>query len=349
MASVTNDLTMGAFGSDDLTHNFVGPVDVEVSMNCWKCGGAVDAKAMFCMHCGAALHAQPPGVQATAPQIQPPTHVPAPDIPSRRNWLVPAIIGALAILAVGLGLNMAGILKFGGSQSGSGLQAGRDHDPNAGLAATGEEKNDPGLVATGSPERPITPSVDQAKRMPDEIRRYLEHVERTERRREEISFKILGVMSKYLVELKTMGGMGGLLSGDESRESPEGGDLEPSRMTGEEFEKVRQDWLALTNDFNSVKPPSECVSLRNSYDQALRETASMTLDLIEVLNMASSDPSGALTKAQSMQGKSGDRIDVAAEESDRKVGEICEKYETRKWFAIKKDIGNGGILKGMGF
>jgi len=50
-----------------------------------------------------------------------------------------------------------------------------------------------------------------------------------------------------------------------------------------------------------------------------------------------------------MKGESAEGIDAAGAKTDRLVGEICDKYKTKKWFSIDKDIGAGGALAVPGF
>lgn len=72
--------------------------------------------------------------------------------------------------------------------------------------------------------------------------------------------------------------------------------------------------------------------------------------LSDASNKASEDPTQSLEILTSMLGTSGGRIDNAAVATDRKVAEVCNKYQVRKWFDIAADVGGGimGRLGGLG-
>ncbi|MEA2552890.1 MAG: hypothetical protein QOJ65_1066, partial [Fimbriimonadaceae bacterium] len=53
----------------------------------------------------------------------------------------------------------------------------------------------------------------------------------------------------------------------------------------------------------------------------------------------------ALEKAYTAQGTSGEGIDAKFAASDELLSQICDHYDTRKWFSISQDLGGGALIK----
>src|SRR6185312_14399590 len=90
------------------------------------------------------------------------------------------------------------------------------------------------------------------------------------------------------------------------------------------------------------KAPAECVPIKDAYDQALSETAAQMGDIADHL------AAGDIDKLLKMEGKSAGGIDSSGEKTDRLVGEICSKYNKRRWFSIASDIKSSPLF-GSGF
>jgi hypothetical protein len=134
----------------------------------------------------------------------------------------------------------------------------------------------------------------------------------------------------------------GLLNPDSEAE-----DSSPSDTARASFDQLRPDWAQLVADFQSKAPPAECKPMADDYLRAISEIPGMNSDLAAVLEGASTDPAKALEAAMNLQNKSGGVIDRYLGETDGKVADICRKYETRKWFSIKSDVG-GGLMGKFG-
>ena len=284
------------------------------------------------MHCGQVLArpaAGPAGAFSAAP-------IPSPNAEAKKKAWVFALIGALAVLALFGGLFASGALRFGAKQ-----------EPLAVLPATGKAPP-PALAATGKASPPQLQAQGTKVYMPDDVRAWLEHLERIEKRRMDMSHLQVAKAMEMLVALQaggTLPMLQGLLdeaAGGEEMKSPG-----PVKETMDSAQNIRNSWQQLTADFNSVQPPAECIPIRNEYDVTLRETGAMIGDIIGAVEGASENRDGALAALMRMRGKS-TGIDKSAIKSDDLVQGICDKYETRKWFKITADVG-GGLLSRGGF
>lgn len=281
------------------------------------------------MHCGQVL-ARPAG----APSAGFATAAAKADA-QKKAWVF-ALIGAMAILALFGGLFASGALRFGARQ-----------EPIAVLPATGKS-SPPSLAATGQSSPPQLQAQGQKVYMPDDVRRWLEHLERIERIRMDMSAEQVGQAMEMLVALQA-GGTLPMLQGllDEASGGEEVKVPGPVQSTMESAQNIRGKWQKLTVDFNGLQPPAECVPIRNEYDVALRETGAMIGDIVAAVEGSSENRDGALAALMKMRGKS-TGIDKSAVKTDDLVQRICDKYETRKWFKITADVG-GGLLSRGGF
>lgn len=280
------------------------------------------------MHCGqllaAAAPAVPSGMPAAAPALS----------PKRSAW--PAVVaGAVAFALLVFALNEAGVLKLGG----------RIFTPAA-LQAEGAMSTPGTLQAQGSTGPPTLPVEASHRVMPDDVRRWLEHLERIEKRRVSMSETHLAQAMGMMVALQAGGSiesLQSLLQGEVEGAPPT---PSPVETTTRDIDAMRVEWNALTDDFNSVSPPQECLPIRNAYDQVVRETGAMIMDILDTVGQAEQDRTSALAKLMGMQGRSESRIGEPASKTDRLIQEVCDKYDTRKWFSVTRDVGGGGLLKG---
>lgn len=319
-------------------------------MNCPKCGKPSVAGAAFCMHCGqrfapatpvmAPAQGQVPMMQGAAPAF------PNPNINSKKTTWV-AIGTALAmILAIFFGLKASGILQFGAKNPKlESLKAEGNLSNQELLKAEGQDPSIPLLRAEGSQAPPLLNQSAQRTEMPADIRRWLEHLEAIEKRKNDLSMKQLSQMAVLAQTLKVLGG-GGMGTWNEE-EVGFGGDTGPSETTKSSFDAMRPEWNQLIQDFHSYPPPAECKPIADDYSRAISEIPGMNSDLADILAGVSNDPAAALEKVMKIQNTSSGVIDKYLGASDLKVGDICRKYETRKWFDIKTDVG-GGLMGKFG-
>lgn len=189
-----------------------------------------------------------------------------------------------------------------------------------------------------------------ADKMPQDVRDWLLHLERTESERNRMTKAQMGQALAVLFG-STRSTYEDLLK-DIDGEDAGGQDLQNPELNNQ-FAKaapqMRAGWRDLTTYFNSKQPPAECIPIKNAYEQCLAETGSMMVDLIGAIE-SSRDPDAdfdaLLKKVSGMQGTSETKIDQYGLQTDEMVGQICHKYDTWKWFSISGDIGGG--LAGLG-
>jgi hypothetical protein len=291
-------------------------------MQCPRCGKAIANGAAFCPHCGQFLAAPAYGGVALA-------------VPSaKKNTTAWAIAGTLlAVLILFFGLKAAGILQFGTKVAGDSLANKGQPAPDS-LAQRAAP--DPAALEQQGTKGPG---------MPDDVRKYLEHVERIEKKKNELAARMIAEMQVFKDKLGTFGGAEGLMNHDEDL----GGDgQKPDKETKDTFGDVKSRWEDLVNEFKSVPPPKPCVDLRDDYYRALSAIPGFAGDLSDVLNDLGTDPAGALQKVKGMQDTSSNSIDRYFGQSDTDVSTICNEYSTQKWFTISKDVGGGGLSMGGG-
>ena len=242
-------------------------------------------------------------------------------------------IACLAALII-LGLFVMNMLQKTGQES-----------PGNFLGKQGKEPP-PILQKTGETAPVLADHAQAAKKMPPEILRWLEHLERIERKRGKLAseglagFMVLAQSAQFGTDLK---GLEGLASGDPEANMPQSAADTLNHSSAE----TKSQWLALHREFDSLPPPPECQTIADSYAHALDETGAMITDVMDQLNVAKDDPQKALQSLYGMKNQS-TAIDQYGNETDRKVGDICDKYDTRKWFSISSDFGNSSILGSLG-
>lgn len=290
------------------------------------------------MHCGGALAAPASGMPGGAASNA--TFAPAAFASeaqrqkrSMRRLLALAVIGSLA--AAYIGLRASGVLGIGATAP----------EENT-LQAQGSVDTPAILRAEGAAPAPFLQKPGERLVMPPEIREWLEHLRRTEERRMRLAEDQMGELMVSLTLLQggdPLSNLGDLLDPD----APTYPEQDPPSLkrTAEDAQKHSRAWAELTRFFNSVPPPAECVPIRNEYDQVVRETGLMMTDIIGVVQGSSSSPQTALSSLMRMRGRSEERIDQPAIRTDSLVQELCDKYNTRKWFDVKGDVGGGMLGK----
>ncbi|MCB8932962.1 MAG: PepSY-associated TM helix domain-containing protein [Fimbriimonadaceae bacterium] len=303
-------------------------------MVCPHCGQAVNGQGRFCMHCGGALG-------APASNSPPPSGGGAPSFGAEAarqkrsmRWIAAlAIVGSLA--AAYIGLRASGALRIGAST------------PEAPTLEAQGSVQAPAILRTeGTTPPPALNKPGERIVMPPEIRDWLEHLRRTEEKRMRLAED---QMAELMVSLTLLQGgdpltnLGDLLDPD----APTYPEQDPPsvKRTTEDAQKHSRAWAELTQFFNSVPPPAECVPIRNEYDQVVRETGLMMTDIMGLVQGSTANPQTALASLMRMRGRSKERIDQPAIETDSLVQEICNKYNTRKWFDVKGDVGGGMLGK----
>lgn len=260
----------------------------------------------------------------------------AADGAQRRKTIIAAVAGALAI---GVLAGIGGMRLLDASRRTPGpVLAQKATTPPPALAQVAQSR--PALEQTATAPAP--------KSMPADVRAWLEHLERIERKRGDLSRSGTSKITAMAPGLSA--GMGDVQvlkdfanAADDPMNAPD--PKSPSDRVGDFAGDMERDWTALQAEYDSVPPPAPCRNLANSYRNTLRETGAMIVDITRVIGEASSDPSAAVAKLQAIQDKKQSQaIDKYGKDSDAELGRICDTYETRKWFAISSDFGGGGIL-----
>ena len=288
------------------------------------------------MHCGQQLAGNLAGnLAATGTQSGPSPAFPNPKSGQSKKLTWIAVGTALAmILALFFGLQATGLLQIGAkSPKVAALRAEGKADTLPLLQAEGSV---PGGQSLGATATPIS--------MPAEIRRWLEHLEKIEKRKNDLSMRQLSQMAVLMKQMQLTGPAMGILK---ELEGEEGGDLGPSSTAKESFDSLRPEWNQLIVDFRALAPPDECRPIADDYFRAISEIPGMNSDLASVLAGVEADPAKALESAMRLQNTSANVIDKNLGSADSRVGDICRKYETRKWFEIKTDVG-GGLMGKFG-
>ena len=290
-------------------------------MFCPKCGKPSGAGAAFCMHCGQRFA---PSAPVTAPQV---SQGAAPAFPNPQ-----ASSKKTTWIAFGTALAMVLALLFGLRATGL-LQLGAKNPQIEALKAEGQNPQMPLLRAEGSQPPPALSQGAQRIEMPAEIRRWLEHLEKSNEMRVEVTTKQLA---------EALPGLAG------RPPSFEDGDEEnPATKSAQEADQQAGDASALISFFNSVPPPTECIPIANKFSYALNQTVAYIQDIAEATRKAIQSPENqtqALTDLIKMYQRNKKDIDIPCREADSLVEALCDKYQTRKWFSLNDNIGLPGGL-----
>lgn len=219
-----------------------------------------------------------------------------------------------------------GVLQAEGSKPATGLLQAEGSKPSTGIAQ-----------AEGAPP-------PQRKVMPEDVRKWLEHLERIEKQRVDMSKDQVSAMMVAMTKLSVSGGAENLeriMAGEDPKAPHE--DLSAQANT------MRSEWNALIQRFRAFPPPQRCRQLAGTYDRVLVGTSLSLLSVTEALGKASSDPQGAISSLQRMKGESYQTVDVPAASSDNQLADICREFDTDKWFVIHADIAGQIGSIGRGF
>jgi hypothetical protein len=337
-----------------------------MKMNCPRCQGSVPDRASFCPQCGndvrvfraslagRAASAVPLAVNTqTAPQssrqnegksagfVSPPPSqtamnpqvVAVPNTQKKTPWAL--ILGTLLAIC----LFSMGFLAFKLFQ-----KTGKD-DPTSILART-ERAPAPVLQQTAKSEPVLGKQAQAPKQMPENIRKWLEHLEKIEKLRGKLAQKGLAefmVMAPSLQQGADIEALKALASGDPNAEMPKSA----ADKVADTSSDSKVAWADLRREFDSFPPPPECKSIADSYGHALDETGAMIQDILDAVQVAKDDPQKALQTLYGMKNSS-KSIDEYGNAADDKVKEICDFYDTRKWFSINSDFGGSSIFGSLG-
>lgn len=260
-----------------------------------------------------------------------------------KPWLLGSLVAVGILLATAATLSATGALKalFGGGTNA--LRAEGAAGTNA-LSAEGALGSDM-LKVRGSGTTPPLSVRGERRYMPEDVRRWLEHLQRIERMRGELC---ISQISTAMVDKMGLGSGTSLEMAKKILANPEEDPTPPDREMAESNKRHVDGWAELESDFHSLPPPAECVPIRDKYQLTLDETKAMIEEITGHLEGAAENPQAAIEALQRMIGTSSGRIDKNGIETDRLIGDICARYDTAKWFSISGDFG-GGTLGKIGF
>ncbi|HRI45255.1 MAG TPA: zinc ribbon domain-containing protein [Fimbriimonadaceae bacterium] len=295
---------------------------------CGRCGSKVSAGARFCMNCGQAL--APPASATATPGDGGAAALPMPRRISPVWWAIGAVLAACAVLA---GLGAMGVLGLAGPKKTDPVLS-RGQGPAASILQRPGERTAPVLKR------------DQIT-MPADVRAWLEHLERIEKAKQELQREQADEL------MIAMSSMNGLVSGfgiEGLLDEETTGDPEASIEKFMPIEKMIGQWKALRRRFNEEGPPvpAECRDLRDHYDGVLMQVPGVMKDIATIAgNVFDPSKSQKMKDLREVQREHRQYIDEPLRRSDDILGQICDRYDTRKWFDIKVDSGGMMGLPGL--
>jgi len=236
----------------------------------------------------------------------------------------------LAVLGIVIAIFLLGLAAS------NALQARARIDDTLGV----HQKRNPTLMADS--KAPIT--------MPPNIHDWLEHLRRIEERKNKLTAEQVASLKMFMTKYEALGPAAGLLS-------QSGDDEDMTNPTAPFTEKTTDlvaPWKQLIKDYQAVPPPPECQRLADEYYAGLNEVPAQMSDVQSIINSINPGNDSAantgendankdaLSKAYASQGKSED-IDAHFNSSDSLLGDVCNQYNTNKWFSISHDIGGGAL------
>jgi hypothetical protein len=288
------------------------------------------------MHCGQMLGGT--GRRVAQQTGSMPAYAPMPmaisaDVKRRNTWLAIGISACILLLLL-FGLKAAGVLNMGSKAPDQQTLNAQGQFPDNSLLRSQGSGNGPTLQST-------------RKTMPDDIRNWLAHLEKCEMKKRALTKRQGEEVTDMIGDLK---GAGGLTVDDVNAWSdPDSTTLPVIDKVASIARELQPAWNDLKTYFDSVKPPKECVPIAEAFDDGLQSIPDSMAQLDKIvsgLDMSKSqdDAKAAREDARAMSRDHRRKIDEPFSRTDQLVGEVCDKYETRKWFSIDAHGGNMGIL-----
>ena len=269
------------------------------TMQCPKC--AFDAgTARFCSQCGTSFDAA---------------------LPRKRNYL-PFVIAGGAILAIFGVLVATGLLQLGGRTGDAALIVpGGSQDVSL---RKGAGPGGPNLSVSSTAPPPTV--AEEGLGMPDDVRKWLEHLKRIDKIREAYN-------SSYAMTL--IGKVGSLKPGtflDEDAAAIDEAQRKAAAngLTGD----VDNFFAKLTQDFQSLAPPAECAGIAGEYSGVLLETRAMLGQIDQAISNLD------IHSLESLQGTTYVRLDAKADGTNSLIDAICAKYQEPNKYEVFVDRGN---------
>jgi hypothetical protein len=187
-------------------------------------------------------------------------------------------------------------------------------------------------VGTGGPNLQVQASADppalaeEGIGMPDDVRKWLEHLKRIDKIREAYN-------SSYAMTL--IGKVGSLRPGTFLEEDSAAIDeAQRKAAAGGLTADVDSFFAKLTNDFQSLPPPTECSSIAAQYASVLLETRGMLGQIDQAITNLD------IHSLETLQGTTFARLDTRAQEANTLIDDICKKYQEPNKYEVFVDRGN---------
>lgn len=190
---------------------------------------------------------------------------------------------------------------------------------------------------------PSGTNLSQQSGMPSDVHAWLEHLRQTEAARSALAQRQITEAMTSLAKIQAEK-MTSAMDTDASDDPTASLRSQASGLTT----RLREAWVSLKQQFDSVAAPAECSAAKSDYDDTIFATGQMMVELLSAIEAAAHNPQAALTALRGMQGTSGSRIDSHASATDDEVARICARYATPKWFSIAKDLGDASLLSKIG-
>lgn len=293
-------------------------------MKCTRCLAEIPAQSQFCLRCGTAIGgtaANPTGMMSAAGFAPPATN---------KRFLVPAIIGLLAVLVIALGAVVVrgNLVQKPTETSNSNLVQAPTQSGPSNLVQAPTEAEPSKLVETPKETAP----------KPTDVMDYLAFLKQIEISKQKLISDELASMLQQKSEM-----LGKQAEAANSDDPSVQKDFLPS--VGRGTNDVANQWDKLTQAFNQRTPPASCVDLRNKYYDQLGKLQSQFLQVGGALTKAQSDPGGALKELTGMLGGASAEADQSIRRADDALADVCNKYRLQKDFVIKGEPSGSGLLQ----
>jgi hypothetical protein len=284
------------------------------------------AGATFCLQCGQMYAAAGPGGALVARK--------------GRNAALVSLGVVAAVLAAFAGLSASGLLRFGEMPAQGNLQA-----PGA--------QEDSGLTRRADEPDQTLAATDTKITMPADVRAWLEHLERIEKKKNAIH---IDQSDNAKLSARMLEGAGGLTSVEDVNTFTDPDASVPDLRVDvtKMFDEMKEPWLALRKEFlNGPRVPAECTALAQSYESGLVSIPGSIDELTAILKSFNPTDTNARKEADSARSSARNvgqthraNVDRSFIKADDQLEAICRKYETKKWFDIHSGtLGGSGLAK----
>jgi len=198
---------------------------------------------------------------------------------------------------------------------------------------------------------PVLENTKEAISMPKDIEDWLKWLEKIEREKQQLTAREQTQLTTMIASLQGAGGLtpAGVQSlADPDNTSTSAPAMDDAQRVAREMVK---DWSALKRKFDTYPPPSECVPIGTAYDNGLAGMSDNANKLSDLLGGIAAkaepnqdDANEAIGHAKGVGRDHPHDVDTELKATDQLVQEICDKYNTRKWFSIDAHGGSGGMF-----